>query len=366
MKSARTRVATSTTKARLTSNWATIRSAIHGSATRKTIVPVTAAPMIAQASTSQRPQRRTLSIRRHRSMPALRSSLRRSRRSGGTRSGTARPALCTISCSVPSGQSQPQKNPRPTRARTSTVPARTRLEVCTWATVRPVVHTVQAPSIPPNGHPASADSPPDGTWPTACQPTTAITTAWIACRAQRVFAPQAAARRGTRPGHRWCWGSGPFVLLAWSSTSPPGGPGCRVRPDSASPRQDGRQVRRTDGSQMEKVWRRNSGWSATAVDHVLQMFPVDVYPLEACRSQIVQLLVKGNDVAHVVVVARLLLRRAVEALACRLGVVAIVHSLPGGFDNVIRRAHRVVVDVPTARGEALDDLGEQALLSVIR
>gem|GEM_PF-2298274 len=111
---------------------------------------------------------------------------------------TARPALCTISCSVPSGQSQPQKNPRPTRARTSTVPARTRLEVCTWATVRPVVHTVQAPSIPPNGHHASADSPPDVTWPTACQPTTAITTAWIACRAQRVFAPQAAARRGTR------------------------------------------------------------------------------------------------------------------------------------------------------------------------
>jgi hypothetical protein len=86
------------------------------------------------------------------------------------------------------------------------------------------------------------------------------------------------------------------------------------------------------------------------------MLPVDVDPLEACRSQIVQLLVKGDDVAHVVLVARLLLRRAVEALACRLWVVAIVHSLPGGLDNGIRRAHRVVVDVPPARGEGLEDL----------
>ncbi|HEY8651757.1 MAG TPA: hypothetical protein VIL87_01500 [Dermatophilaceae bacterium] len=78
---------------------------------------------------------------------------------------------------MPSGQSQPQKNPRPTRASTSTVLANTRLEVCTWATVRPVVNTVHAPSIPPNGHHASTDSPPDVTWPTACQPTTPITTA---------------------------------------------------------------------------------------------------------------------------------------------------------------------------------------------
>jgi hypothetical protein len=110
---------------------------------------------------------------------------------------------------------------------------------------------------------------------------------------------------------------------------------------------------------------RISGWSATSGDHVLQMLPVDVDPLEARRPQIVQLLVKGDHVAHVVLVARLLLRRAMEALACRLRVVAIIHSCPGGFDNRVRGTYRVVVDVPAARGQVLEDLGEQAVLPVI-
>src|ERR1035437_3502202 len=97
------------------------------------------------------------------------------------------------------GRAEPAaEEPLRDRASTSTVAASTRLEVCTWATARPVVSTVQTPSIPPNGHHASADSPPDVTWPTACQPTTATTTAWMACRAQRTFDPQLFGRRGTR------------------------------------------------------------------------------------------------------------------------------------------------------------------------
>src|SRR5450759_87763 len=216
---------------------------------------------------------------------------------------------------------------------------------------------------------------PDVTRPTACQPTSATSAPCTACRAQGTLDPQAFGRRGTRT-RTWAAAVGLlsvrsiYVVIDVSSWWV----GRQARPNSASPRQDGRPVRRTDGSQMEKVWRlliapqgswRISGGSATSVDHVLEMLPVDVDTLETCRSQVIQLLVKGDHVAHVVLVARLLLRRAMEAFACRIWVVVIVHSFPAGLDNGIRRAHRVIVGVPAARGEALEDLGEQALLSVI-
>ena len=128
--------------------------------------------------------------------------------------------------------------------------------MCTWATVRPVVSTVQAPSIPPSGHHASADSPPDVTWPTACQPTTANTRAWMACRAQRVLAPQVAARRGTRTRTS---ASAPGLLPVRSSCMVIGvsswwagrqaSPGLCITASGCSPSQEDRWI--ADGEGME-------------------------------------------------------------------------------------------------------------------
>ena len=69
--------------------------------------------------------------------------------------------------------------------------------------------------------------------------------------------------------------------------------------------------------------------------------------------------------AHVVIPAGLFQRRAVQPVVARLGVVAVVHSLPGGFGHGIPRAHRVVVEVPAARNEAVEYLGEQSLLAFV-
>ena len=38
---------------------------------------------------------------------------------------------------------------------------------------------------------------------------------------------------------------------------------------------------------------------------------------------------------------------------------------PGGLDQRIRRAHRIVVEVPAAGDEVIEDLGEQAPLAVV-
>src|SRR5665647_1834423 len=72
-----------------------------------------------------------------------------------------------------------------------------------------------------------------------------------------------------------------------------------------------------------------------------------------------------TPVAHVVLVASLLLRRAMKAIVRILGVVAIVRSRPGFLDSGIRRAHRVIVEVPPTGSEVLEDLSKQTLLPVI-
>jgi hypothetical protein len=89
---AATNVTRRTTKARLISNSATDSSAIHGSAARNTIVPVRAAPITAQASTSQRPHRRIRSTRRQEVAATTRRIRRRTRCSDGMRSDIAAPA----------------------------------------------------------------------------------------------------------------------------------------------------------------------------------------------------------------------------------------------------------------------------------
>jgi len=66
-----------------------------------------------------------------------------------------------------------------------------------------------------------------------------------------------------------------------------------------------------------------------------------------------------------VVPARMVQRRPVPPPGRRLGIFAVVHPLPGGLDERILRAHRVVVEVPALRGEVAEDLGEQAPLPVV-
>jgi hypothetical protein len=81
--------------------------------------------------------------------------------------------------------------------------------------------------IPPNGHHASAHSPPDFMWPTACQPTTRSPEPGWGAGPNGSLPPRRPLSGEQGPWHRWRWGSGPFVLLSWPSASPPGGPGVR-------------------------------------------------------------------------------------------------------------------------------------------
>jgi hypothetical protein len=165
------------------------------SVTRKTIVPMTAAPMIAQASTSQRPSagpcRSSAALH-----PAAQWSFRR-HPVGDSAPGNVHHLLKCAERSEPAAEEPPSDKYQHQhcgcqyQAQGVHVghPPRHR---------PPGGNTVQALSSPPSGHHASADCPPDVTWPVACQPTTVITTAWIACRVPRAYAPQAAAWGGTR------------------------------------------------------------------------------------------------------------------------------------------------------------------------
>ena len=71
------------------------------------------------------------------------------------------------------------------------------------------------------------------------------------------------------------------------------------------------------------------------------------------------------DEPHVVVPAGLLLGRAVQAFGRPLRIAGVVDPLPGGGDNRVLGAHRVVVEVPAAGGEVAEGLGEQPLLALI-
>src|SRR5205823_8609648 len=96
-----------------------------------------------------------------------------------------------------------------------------------------------------------------------------------------------------------------------------------------------------------------------------EALPKDVYVGEAGFAEPLKLGLQGDHVAHVIRVASLFLVDAVGAVEGRVWLVAVVDALPDGFQRRVRRADRVIVDVPAARPESLQDLAKDGPLAVV-
>src|SRR5215468_4606546 len=111
--------------------------------------------------------------------------------------------------------------------------------------------------------------------------------------------------------------------------------------------------------------RSNRGRAATAVHHPLESLEIRVDGTEPGRAQVAELLVERDDVADVVLPAGVFLRRRMQPPAGQLGIAVLSHTLPGCLDDRVLGADGIIIQVPAARREPVEDLGEQALLALI-